>query len=237
MNTLDVIVGALIGMGVSIITSLVSHWLENSRNKQVRVWQVEDRQYEENFKMLKTRIDLIESTLNELRDYVSTKTDKEIDLLNVIDESTIKKIAEIVFVKNNDELISEKLLKLKQEDEPVFMKASQRFIDFLDREKDKSGTELDFLARGTSSLLSNVVSLRNSQLLKDVGEYIETITGRISLYRKIQIIYTNGGIVDVQMEKDTSIKYISEVLHVHGKIISQLDVMRTTGKYKENING
>ncbi|MCK6581929.1 MAG: hypothetical protein L6Q49_02385, partial [Anaerolineales bacterium] len=181
MNTFDVIIGALIGMGVSIITTLISHWLENSRSKQARTWEIEDKQKEEYSRLLKNRIDSIESTLNELRDFVSTKTDKEIELLSVIDEDTVSRIAAIVFIQNDGELKSEKLLKLKQENEFAFMKGSEKFLNFIKKEKEKSENEFDFLARGTSSLLSNIVSLRNNQLLEDVGKYIDIVTSRTSL--------------------------------------------------------
>lgn len=235
MNTFDVIIGALIGMVVSLLTSLVSHWLESSRNNRTRRWQIEDRQTEETSIILRDRAKEIEGALNYLRDFVIKKTEREKDLLRIIVEDTTGELSEILFAQTDHESKLQKVLRLKQIDEEAFNKISKNFLQHVKNEQLVDAPDL--LSSGIGVLLSNVASFNHNTLSKDVKEYIDTVTGRTSLFLILQLKYVAGENIDVQKEGDLIVQHLADIVFLHGKIINQLDSMRATGKYEEKRDG
>ena len=236
MNIFDVIIGALIGMGVSLVTSLVTHWLENSRNEQARKWMIEDRQTKESSDILRIRIDEIEIVLSNLRSMAIRSADNELDLLRIMEEIPVETIAKMGFSPLDLNEVPDDLASLRNKNENKFNFLLNRLSDFFKEEK-KGFPEISETITKTFESLSYVSSLNHDDLTHDVVEFINMVSARPSLSRKLHAVYYEGEKINIDEEKNTRKAFQVNVVFVHGRIINQLDTMRVTGKYEEKING
>jgi hypothetical protein len=226
--SVDVIVGAFIGLGISLITSLVTHLFENARSKQARKWQIEERQTVELSEILSARINEVEKSLNTLLELSMLYAENERSLVDLLHEPSVVKMIQILFSSDSKRSISSKISSLKKKNKA----ASKKLLAYFEKEQ-KSLKEVPSITFANKKILSVVASLNQLELAQDVGEFIELVSNRVSFYGRLQILTAKQQKIDIENEKTLISKYMTGLVILHGKIINRLDTLRVVGKYKE----